>query len=68
MQQAQTAEGIRLKVAEAGQEDVGRGIVRVSDAAFAALELERGEILSIIGERETAAWWQRPARPIKAWM
>jgi transitional endoplasmic reticulum ATPase len=55
MQQAQTAEGIRLKVAEAGQEDVGRGIVRVSDAAFAALELERGEIVSIIGERETAA-------------
>ncbi|PWB81077.1 MAG: AAA family ATPase [Candidatus Methylomirabilota bacterium] len=55
MQENQMAEGIRLKVAEAGQEDVGRGIVRVSDAAFAVLELERGEIVSIVGERETAA-------------
>ena len=31
----------------------GRGIVRISDAALEALELERGEVVSILGERET---------------
>ncbi|MBI3781505.1 MAG: AAA family ATPase, partial [candidate division NC10 bacterium] len=55
MQQTQVVGGLRLKVAEAGQEDVGKGIVRVSDAAFAALELDRGDVVSILGERETAA-------------
>lgn len=55
MQQTEIMSGLRLKVAEAGQEDVGRSIVRVSDAAFAALELERGEVVAIMGERETAA-------------
>ncbi len=55
MQRAEVEGGLRLKVAEAGQEDVGRGIVRVSEAAFAALELERGEVVSIVAERETAA-------------
>jgi transitional endoplasmic reticulum ATPase len=55
MPQAESAAGLRLKVTEAPQEDVGRGIVRISDAAFEALELERGEVVSIAGERETAA-------------
>ena len=55
MQDTQVLEGLRLKVAEAGQEDVGRGIVRITEAAFAALEMERGQIVSIVGERETAA-------------
>ncbi len=55
MPDAQTVEGLRLKVAEAGQEDVGRGIVRITEAAFGALELERGQIVAIVGERETAA-------------
>ncbi len=47
--------GLRLKVAEAGQEDVGKGIVRISDAAFSSLELDRGDVVAIVGERETAA-------------
>jgi len=55
MQQTETTTGMRLKVAEAGQEDVGRGIVRISDAAFSSLGLERGEVVAIVGERETAA-------------
>jgi len=55
MPDTQVMEGLRLKVAEAGQEDVGRGIVRVTEAAFAALELERGQVVAIVGERETAA-------------
>ncbi len=54
-QDTQVMEGLRLKVAEAGQEDVGRGIVRVTEAAFAALELERGQVVAIVGDRETAA-------------
>lgn len=51
---------LRLKVAEAGQEDVGRGIVQVSDAGLAALDPKRRDVVPIFGGRETRPLSRRP--------
>ena len=46
---------IKLKVAEAHQDDVNRGIVRVDSAILRNLGMSVGEVIGIKGERETLA-------------
>src|SRR5919198_788977 len=48
-------ERIRLKVAEAHQRDVGKGIVRISRADIQKLGLTESDIVEIQGKRTTAA-------------
>jgi len=56
------AEGIELKVAEALQNDVGRGIVRVDSRARKTLDATTGDIVEIKGKKSTAAvvWQAHP--------
>ncbi len=44
---------IRLRVMEALQDDAYKGIVRIDSGLMKKLDLERGDIISIKGERET---------------
>lgn len=55
-------EGIELKVAEALQNDVGRGIVRVDSRARKMLDVTTGDIVEIKGKKSTAAvvWQAHP--------
>ena len=46
---------LKLKVVEALQEDVSKGIVRIDPSLMRKLNLERGDIVSISGGRETHA-------------
>jgi transitional endoplasmic reticulum ATPase len=46
---------LRLKVAEAPQQDVGKGIVRLGQAQARALGLAQGDVVEITGKRSTAA-------------
>jgi transitional endoplasmic reticulum ATPase len=46
---------VRLQVAASKQEDMGKGIVRLSRSAFEALEVAEGEVIEIRGKRTTAA-------------
>jgi transitional endoplasmic reticulum ATPase len=48
-------ETLRLKVAGAPQQDVGKGIIRMSPAQIRALGLDRGGVVDIKGKRSTAA-------------
>jgi transitional endoplasmic reticulum ATPase len=48
-------EALRLKVAGAQQQDVGKGIVRVSSAQIRSLGLDRGDVVEIKGKRSTSA-------------
>ena len=48
-------EALRLKVAGAQQQDVGKGIVRLSPAQLRVLGLDRGDVVEIRGKRSTAA-------------
>lgn len=48
-------ESIRLKVAGAQQQDVGKGIVRLGLKQVRSLKLEMGDIVEIQGKRVTAA-------------
>jgi transitional endoplasmic reticulum ATPase len=54
--------GTELKVVEAYQNDVGRGIVRVDSNARKMLEVTTGDIVEIKGKRITAAvvWQAHP--------
>jgi len=45
----------KLKVIEALQEDAYKGIVRIDPSLMQKLELERGDIILISGNRETHA-------------
>ena len=49
------AEGLRLKVAEAHQQDVGKGIARISSQHMATLGVAPGEPIEIRGHRTTGA-------------
>lgn len=55
-------EGVELKVAEALQNDVGRGIVRVDSRARKMLDATTGDIVEIKGKKSTAAvvWQAHP--------
>jgi transitional endoplasmic reticulum ATPase len=46
---------LELKVAEALQNDVGRGIVRIDEYSMRALDISSGDIVEIEGEKLTAA-------------
>jgi transitional endoplasmic reticulum ATPase len=46
---------LELKVAEALQNDVGRGIVRIDEYSMRALDISSGDIVEIEGEKTTAA-------------
>ena len=48
-------ESVRLKVASAHQQDVGKGIVRIGANEIRSLELARGDIIEIKGKGVTAA-------------
>ncbi|SJZ58469.1 transitional endoplasmic reticulum ATPase [Enhydrobacter aerosaccus] len=48
-------EELSRKVAEALARDVGRGLVRVDPADMAALGINPGDVVRLIGDRETAA-------------
>jgi transitional endoplasmic reticulum ATPase len=48
-------EPVRLKVAGAQQQDVGKGIVRIGQAQIRALGLEQGDVVEIRGKAVTAA-------------
>ena len=47
--------GIKLRVAEALQDDAYRGIARIDFEVMKELEIRRGDIVTIKGERETVA-------------
>ncbi|MCX8195028.1 MAG: CDC48 family AAA ATPase [Candidatus Micrarchaeota archaeon] len=50
---------IELKVAEALQNDVGRGLVRIDSKARKELDVSTGDIVELKGKRSTAAFvWQ----------
>ena len=44
---------IKLRVVEALQDDAYKGVVRIDPELMRKLELERGDIISIKGDRET---------------
>ena len=45
---------LSLKVAEAMNKDVGRGIARIDPADMQALEAEIGDVVEIVGKRRPA--------------
>ncbi len=48
-------DSLRLKVASAQQQDVGKGIVRIGAEQIKVLGIERGDVIEIKGKRLTAA-------------
>ncbi len=46
---------LRLKVASAQQQDVGKGIVRIGPKQIKGLGIQRGDVIEITGKRLTAA-------------
>lgn len=50
-----TGDGMKLRVARAYQQDVGRGIVRLPSRVFRELGLASGDFVLIKGEKETVA-------------
>jgi len=53
---------VQLRVADAKQRDVGRGIARLDEKAMMKLKISVGDVIEIVGKRTTAAkaW---PAQP-----
>jgi transitional endoplasmic reticulum ATPase len=49
------ARSLRLKVASAQQQDVGRGIVRLGQPQIDVMQLSNGDVVEIAGKRTTAA-------------
>lgn len=49
------SEIVKLKVASASQQDVGRGIVRIDKKYQDLMAVKRGDIVQILGKRKTAA-------------
>lgn len=49
------SEAVRLKVAEADQRDVGKGIARVSDEYMKRMGVRPLDVIEITGDRKTAA-------------
>ena len=48
-------EEVKLKVAEAHQDDVNKGIIRIDSSFMRALGISVGDIVGVRGERETLA-------------
>lgn len=55
MADGKKSQEIKLKVAEAVQEDVNKGIIRIDNAILRKLNINIGEIVEIGGERSTLA-------------
>jgi transitional endoplasmic reticulum ATPase len=53
--EGQDREGIRLQVASAKPQDVGRGVARIDQKALQSLGLREGDVIEIVGKRTTAA-------------
>src|SRR5690606_4735387 len=51
----QNANGMRLQVAGAKAQDVGKGTARLGRGAFEALGIREGDVIEIEGKRSTAA-------------
>ncbi|MCX8159256.1 MAG: CDC48 family AAA ATPase [Candidatus Pacearchaeota archaeon] len=51
----ETTNEVKLKVVEALQDDAYKGIARIDPGLMKAMGLNRGDIISIIGQRETTA-------------
>ena len=49
------AKELRVRVTEAKQRDAGRGKARIDDKAMRSLNIVAGDVVSIMGKRETAA-------------
>ena len=65
---------VKLKVAEAFRNDVGRGIVRVDSKVIEELGQNSGEVVEVIGKKSTPAiiwrgisrgWNCLPVRPLR---
>ena len=52
-------EGMKLKVAEAIQDDVNKGIVRIDSTLMREANLKRGDVVEIVGEKTTVAIVER---------
>jgi transitional endoplasmic reticulum ATPase len=55
MEKQNSDKKVRLKVVEALQDDAYKGIARIDPSIMRSLELKRGDVISIKGERETYA-------------
>ena len=55
------AKTVRIQVANARSEDVGKGVARIARSAFTLLDIHEGEPIEIIGRRSTAAIAVPPA-------
>jgi transitional endoplasmic reticulum ATPase len=53
--EGQDREGIKLQVASAKPQDVGRGVARIDQKALQSLGLREGDVIEIVGKRTTAA-------------
>lgn len=51
---------VQLKVAEANQDDINKGIVRIDTSYMKALGIRPGNIVEIQGERVTVSIVDRP--------
>jgi transitional endoplasmic reticulum ATPase len=56
------SKGIRVRVANARPEEVGKGVARISRRTFQVLGLQPGDIVEIIGKRHTAGLAVPPSR------
>ncbi|HUH13669.1 MAG TPA: AAA family ATPase, partial [Longimicrobiales bacterium] len=48
-------QGVRLQVAGAKPQDVGKGVARIGTRAMAELGIREGDVIEIVGKRSTAA-------------
>ena len=55
MAEQQQPQGVRLQVAGARPQDVGKSIARLNRNAFQTLGISEGDVVEIIGKRTTAA-------------
>ena len=55
MAEPENTKTVRIQVANARPEDVGKGVARVSRTLLSQLGIREGDIIEIIGERHTAA-------------
>ena len=51
--------GITLKVAEAFQNDIGRGIARIDSKAKSQLGVSTGDIIKLVGKKSALADYRR---------
>lgn len=55
VERADGQEGVRLQVAGAKPQDVGKGVARIGASAFRGLGIQEGDTIAVVGKRLTAA-------------